>query len=471
MIIRTFITKSNTIVENSKHNFGLNPVCALHYGSTISRFLVYFDINNIIEHYTNGDISIGDNVVHKLKMYNCGSIDRKRFNETINGFCGTGERKRAVSFEVIAFRVPCDWDKGIGFDSSLDFWLIGDNCVSDDASSWDFAYNGKVWPNGGGVYTNDFLGKEYVKFENGEDSVIIGRQKFDFGNENLEIDITKYINDVIDGKIQNNGICIAFSPLTETIEMGQVQYVGFFNENTNTFFQPYVESVCNKRIIDNRFNFVLGRENKLLFICNLGGKLANLDEIPTCTINGMEYPVKQLKKGVYEATVKVGLNEFEPDSILYDNWGNIKVSGVSFDDVELEFVVNKAETFFSFGKAIRNKKSYSPLVSGVNMMEEINRGEIRNVSVYFKEEYTNNTYEIVEDTKYRIYVKDGSKEIDVMSDNVEQIEDFNTFTINTNELLPNVYYVDLFIKHNGETRVFKNVLEFKVVNNSTNSRR
>ena len=35
------------------------------------------------------------------------------------------------------------------------------------------------------------------KFLNGEESIIVGTQHFDYGNENLEIDITKYVNDTI----------------------------------------------------------------------------------------------------------------------------------------------------------------------------------------------------------------------------------------------------------------------------------
>ena len=467
MITRTFIKKTNTIVEKSKNNFGFNPICGLHYGPSISRFLVYFDMDKIKNEYENGNITKDDNVKHTLKMFNCGSIDFKNFNEEINGFCGSGLRKRATSFEIITFAVPCEWDSGIGFDSDSDFWFRGDSCVSNDGSNWEYAYNGKVWPNDEGIYSNDFLSREYVKFSNNEESLIISRQKFDKGNEDLNIDITKFIEMVINGEIENHGLCVSFSPLTESLDTETSNYVGFFNNNTNTFFEPYIETYIDKQIVDNRFNFALGKENNLLFTVNLGGELANLDELPTCNIDGRFYPVKQLKKGVYCACVDMSIDEYDNNTILYDIWSNIKISGRLFDDVEMEFVVNSSSSYYSFGKALTEKKVYSPMVVGVNNDELINQGEVREVKIYFKEEYTKNSYDIIDSSRYRIYVKDGNREVDVIYDYIEQIEDFNCFYIKSDELLPNTYYVDVEYTKNNEKRIYKNVLSFKVVNNAT----
>lgn len=471
MIIRTFIDKSNTIVEGHNDNFGLTPVCGLHYGTIISRFLLHFDIENIKKEYENGNISIEDKTTHTLKMTNCGSFDERKFNEDINGFCGSGIRRRATSFEVMAFPIPCEWDGGIGFDSTLDFWFSGKNSVSTEGSNWEYAYNGKVWPDSEGIYNTDFLFNEYDKFMKGEESIIIARQHFDYGNEDLELDITKYIQLVLNGTVKNNGICIAMAPFIETIASKECKYVGFFNNNTNTFFEPYIETRCEKQIIDNRFNFVLGKENKLLFMVNLGGKLSNLDELPICTIEEKEYPVKRVKNGIYEATVNIERGSFSENTILYDVWSNIKVGGETFDDVEMEFSIKKQDSFFSFGKSVHNKKTYSPMVLGVNDMEKINQGEIREVKVYFKEEYTNNSYDILDSATYRIYVKDGKKEIDVISDYVEQIEDYNVFYINTNEMLPSTYFVDIVYEKHNEIRVCKNILEFEIVNNATKRRK
>ena len=49
----------------------------------------------------------------------------------------------------------------------------------------------------GGVYTDEQLKEEYEKYENGEESIIIGVQHFDFGCENLSIDITDYVKSLL----------------------------------------------------------------------------------------------------------------------------------------------------------------------------------------------------------------------------------------------------------------------------------
>ena len=50
MVTRTFISKSNTIIENSADNFGLNPISILQYGKDLSRAIIYFDESKIIVH-------------------------------------------------------------------------------------------------------------------------------------------------------------------------------------------------------------------------------------------------------------------------------------------------------------------------------------------------------------------------------------------------------------------------------------
>ena len=49
MIRHFFLDKTNTIIENSKHNTGLNPVLSLSYGNGIMRGLIHFGIQEIKE--------------------------------------------------------------------------------------------------------------------------------------------------------------------------------------------------------------------------------------------------------------------------------------------------------------------------------------------------------------------------------------------------------------------------------------
>ena len=125
MVFRTFLDKCNTIVKSSNDNFGLNPILMLHYGGLVSRILIHFDI----EELKNKIGTNVDNFSHKLLFTNCGSLDTNNFNIPINSFSNSGIRERATSFDIIAFEVPVNWDNGIGFDSSTDYWFGGKSFV------------------------------------------------------------------------------------------------------------------------------------------------------------------------------------------------------------------------------------------------------------------------------------------------------------------------------------------------------
>jgi hypothetical protein len=40
-----------------------------------------------------------------------------------------------------------------------------------------------------------------------------------------------------------------------------------FTNNTQTFYEPYIETKYDNHIIDDRNNFILDKLNKLLYIC------------------------------------------------------------------------------------------------------------------------------------------------------------------------------------------------------------
>lgn len=470
MVLRTFIDKSNTIIEDCNNNFGLNPISMLHYGDLISRFLIHFDETRIKECFLNKDFSDISNVTHTLKMTNCGSVDNDNFYKKIVGFNGTGERVRTSSFDIIIFEASKSWDSGVGFDSSLDYWLTGKNAVSTNGSTWYKRSNEKKWKEEG-VISREVLKVEYDKFLNGEESIIVGTQHFDYGNENLEIDITKYVNDIIFNNKKNNGLCIAFTPYLEEEKINDVQYVGFFNNNTNTFFMPCVESVDNEKIVDNRFSFIINNENRLYLFTQINGELSNLDILPTCTINNIEYPVKQAKKGVYYAVVKLDKTQCEVNSILYDVWSNIIFNGIVFDDVEMEFVVHSPNEFYNFGEYKDYLNKYSATIQGINDSEYLVVGEKREVSVIYKKDYTYNDYKLLSDSQYRIYIKDNNRDIDVIKwHNIDLMSDKNTFILNTENLLPNTYYIDIKCKINNEIRIYEEVVKFNIKNNKTNQK-
>ena len=469
MVTRTFLDKCTTIFRGSKDNFGLNPICMLNYGFTNSRFLVHFNtdkIEKLTEDGTYGDRSA---VTHHLKMTNCGSIDPKKFDKRLPSWEAVDFRKRATSFTLIAFEVPRTWDAGVGFDNSFDFWLTGKQSVSRDGCNWYQPKNGLKWAEEG-IYNDDFLQVEYEHFCQGGESVIVAKQDFDYGNEDLDLDLTQYVNDILDGKKKNNGLCIMFVPYLDEIQREGTDYVGFFGNTTRTFFEPVVETRSSAVIADDRYTFYKGRTNRLYYYVysSLTNSFDNLDELPICTIEGVEYPVKHASRGIYYAEVKLPNGTARDNQILSDVWSNLKYQGEEMDDVELDFVVRPSSEFISQGEAIETTR-LSPIIYGINDSEKVVQGDTRYLYVDFCVPYeSTDNYRLINTAWYRLYVKDGDKDVDVIDwDNINKQGKRNSFRLDTGELVPNRYFIDIKAKIGNEILIFKEKLEFMVVNNET----
>ena len=462
MIKHTFFDKCCTILKDSDLNTGLNPVAELNYGKEITRALIHFDIEELKAMYKDKTLSNLDNVKHILKMTNCGSVNNDIHDMPISSsLCG--KKERATSFDILLFKLPNEWDGGKGVDFITDFWITENHKYSNSGCNWFQRVNGDEWKNEG-IYTSDFLSLEYDKFAAGDDSVIVARQHFDIGNENFEFDITDYVNKLIIGEEKNFGLGLCFSPATEMLKTKHQQYVGFFTCHTNTFFHPYLETINEDVIVDDRDDFTIGKTNRLYLYCFDGSEYYNLDELPTCTIEGFEdktIEVKQQGKGVYYAEISFKKGEITPNTILYDKWQNMALNGEILEDEEFEFVVLPPKSLF---KAQEENEEYIPNTSGICDNEYLNLGEIRKVEVTFRKQYTTNQYKVLKNCSYRVYVKEGNKELDVFPWHpMEKRFLSNRFYINTNDLIPNKYYIDV----KSPNRTYKGICEFQVVSNIT----
>ena len=456
MITHTFLNKCNTIIENKEFNTGLNPIAELNAGETLTRILLSFDLDVLKQNILINGINI-KSLKHILKMTNCGTVNLPLFKDKIFNNCS--EKTRASSFDIIAFKIPKDWDSGRGFDYQEDYIKESHRVISKDGSNWFQCKNNDEWDEYG-VYNIETL--------KNNPSLIISKQHFDTGTENLELDITDYVNDILSEKYEDYGIGLCFDPYFEENAKDD-KFISFFTQHTNTFFTPYLETTYDNDIIDNRANFHIGVNNKLYFYVSDNGNSLNLDELPTCFINDVEYEVKQSQKGVYYIDILIKKGKVEPYTILYDKWSNIVLNGQKIDDIEMEFVVLPMEEKISFGKHKTVKVNYEPQLSGIKEKENITIGDIREIAVDFIEEYSYGKKYIPSFAEFRLYVKEGDREIDVFPfQPIERRYDEHMFIINTNQLIPNVYHIDIRVSEGRELKYFNNILEFKIVSNVTN---
>ena len=467
IVTKTYIEKSNTLINGSKANTGLNPILELNYGNVITRSIIYFNHDKIKKLYEDKTYPSLNKLKHILHLKNSASLNAHKIQDKdyddLNEYC----KERATSFDLILFHIPQEWDNGRGFDYSPDLFEDSKRAYSEKASNWYNNTTNTEWENEG-IFTNDFLQKQLELYDNGKYSIIINKIHFDYGNEDIECDITKAVNDFIIGRFKNNGIGIAFSPYIENIKTKKTQFVGFFSNNTNSFFVPYVETTYDDYISDDRNNFYLDKDNKLYFYSFLGGNLTNLDELPTCTVNGSTIASKQATKGVYYIDINLSSEEIEEDTMIYDNWSNLKLNGKKLNDVELYFTTVSQNNYYSFGlpSSKIEKIQIVPSIYGINHNEKIKRGDIRKINVECKIPYTSNQEYSIDNLYYRLYTKSGNDNIDVIKwTNIEKSFNNNFFYINTNELIPSKYYIDIKFNRNDEIINYYNILEFEILNN------
>ena len=213
---RSYFEKNNTIIKDSRVNTAKNPTTEIFYGSGFSKFIFKINFDDLKSKVDNGILVIDTNTRHYLNLTNCIFGD-----ETFLGAeRGTG-RERATSFDLILFRVNEFWDEGLGFDYSdqeFDF-TIGNKTFDERPSHWFNRTSLNNWAVEG-IYNTS--------------PTIIDTIHFDNGNENINVDITDYVNGIVVDGNTNHGLGLAFAVLYQDINQEFDQSVSFFTKYTQT---------------------------------------------------------------------------------------------------------------------------------------------------------------------------------------------------------------------------------------------
>lgn len=461
---KTYLSKSNTIIRDVYTNTGLNPVVELNYGDINTRALLYFDHNQVKDMVEKGVYPDISKLRHTLKMTNAASVDVRPIYEcTSMGY--DGKKQRAASFDLVFFLIPQYWDEGRGFDYVQDLYVKNHRAHSIDGSSWFYATNTCEWEEEG-IYTTGKLSVEVDKFTSKKGNlskIVFGIQHFDHGNEPIELDVTDIFNKFITGELVNYGFGIAFAPSYEEAEPELTQYVGFFSKYTNTFYEPYIETTYDEVLDDDRANFYCGKMNKLYFYASINGEFTNLDEMPTCTIEGTEMTVKMASTGVYYT--EVDGDEYEADTMYYDTWSNLKYKGRNLKDVELSFTPMESEEYMVLGLPKQSVKiECIPNLYGIGQDERILQGDVRKINVDLNIPYTSKQMRGVDGIEYRLYVKEDNKDTTVIDYTpLERGYNEHFFLLDTKQLIPSRYYVDIKIRQNIEEIYHREMLTFDII--------
>ncbi len=462
MVVRTYFSKNNTIASNTTANTGLNPIAQLFYGgigasNQYSRFIFDIDTTRLIDLYTGQTFTDLTKLKHTLRLTNTSSFDTSLLNGTFQGMA------QASSFDLILFKIQQPWDNGVGYDYSTCDVLVGSCSFSTGPSNWMFSQTGVIWSGGSGVYSGT------------SSAITITSQHFDKGNENIEMDITDYVNGILTGDT-NYGLGIAFSGTLEATEASCLQYVGFYTNNTQTFYEPYVETIYSNHITDDRNNFFLDKPNKLYLYVNLAGNPTNLDTLPTVQIqdnDGVVYTsytstaVTHVTLGVYSIDIMIPTSSNGEGTLYNDIWSGITIGGVSRPDITLNFELKDSLGYYNIGDNDGLPKEVGISIGGLKNQEKIKRGDLRKVIVSARIPYTVEQTQNISDLQYRLYVSEGANELTVVDfQPIEMANNYYYFLLDTESLIPNTYYLDVLVTSNQQTTTLKNVVQFSIVSQS-----
>lgn len=452
---RSYFEKNNTIIKNSQTNTSKNPTTEIFYGSGFSKFIFKIDLRDLKNKVDNGELVIDSNTRHVLHMTNTIFGD-----EGLKGLNRSTTRDRTSSFDLILFKLTQYWDEGIGFDyqdESYDF-VSGNKTYDERPSNWFYRTTMNTWTTNGIYDTNP---------------IIVGSQHFDNGNENLEIDITEYVNGIIQSGITNHGLGIAFSVVYQDLQTDNDQSVAFFTKYTQTFYEPFLESYFEDRIDDNRSDFVTQIQQNLYLYVTEGGEYINLDELPLVDIldnrgllvDGLENIETQLvKKGIYKVSFTLDSSSCADGKRFFiDSWKNLRIHGFSVDDVNQRFIPKPITNTLKIGlNSVENEK-YAVQFYGIKMGEKITSGDIRKVSLNFKS-IENPINKVLSDVSYKIYVLEGHTQVIVHDWTlVDKTNNENCFFLDTSYLIPREYFIEFRGKVNNELLHYKNSIKFEIV--------
>jgi len=467
-IFRSYFSKNDTLISTNLTNNSQNPVTEVSYGSLnqrVTRFIFDVDLQDLVNKINNGFIVPNDGMRHVLHMTNTISyaqqyLGKKSYSDAI---------ERASSFDLDLFNIDEDWDEGSGYDFIFNDIIYPD--VTDQAVNWKERKANIDWSTAGAY--------------NSGTTQIIGTQRFETGGESLDIDITEYINQRLTemgvtgltgttGYTGSSfGLGIKFSDDLEELQTEFTQSVAFHAKQTNTWYEPYIETVVDNVIKDDRNYFYLDKDNDLYLYVNIGGIEQNID---VESVNIYDYEdnlvdtltgdsIINVTKGVYKITLNVDSQTY-PDAVIFRDEWNLVINGRTSQHIG-EFYLISEKKYYTFDQSNQiDFDNYFFYFWGINEKENIVAGNLRKVKLTIKELYPNQNNFLPLDIEYRVFTTAGSKyEIDVIPfTSCDRTSAGYEFTLDTSWLIPQDYKLQIRMK-NGNYYENKQTLSFTVVSN------
>ena len=470
-VYRSYFSKNNTLIEANLTNNSQNPVMEISYGTPnaeVSRFIFDVDLQGLRDRIAQGLINPQRIVKHILHMTNTiryapQFIGKKSYSDVIN---------RATAFSLDLFNINQDWQEGSGYEftysNKQDLYTLQPlPVIPEQASNWTARTTASGWTKAGAYISGV--------------TQIIGSQPFEVGNEDMEIDVTHYINQRLFGTGYTGtsaytgssfGLGVKFPDNIEALETEYRNSVAFHAKQTNTFYDPFIETVLDDQILDDRNYFYLDKDNDLYLYVNIGNFPQNIvvnkvdiydwEDNLVQTLTGSS--IQNVSRGVYKITINVDSQTF-PDAVLFRDVWSLTINSRN-TEFEGEFYLISQDKYYTFNLSNEiDFRNYFFYFWGINEKENIRAGNIRKIRLTIKELYPNQNNFLPLDIEYRLYTTVGAKyEIDIIPYTaVNRTSNGYEFDLDTSWLIPQDYYLQIRLK-NGDYYENKQTLSFTVVN-------
>lgn len=301
-------------------------------------------------------------------------------------------------------------------------------------------------------------------------------QHFELGNEDITFDMTNEINNILDGSLTGvTGWGIAYKPDIELITGLTESYsVGFFSQYTQTFYQPYLQTTYDDLIQDDRNVFLKNQTNKLYLYIYQDGDFVNLDNLPTVNIEDANGDLMSgvtglttclVTKGVYEVTVPNAFTGSPTPCVYYDVWSNLNINGQAIPNVTNQFILQPYTAGIQIGTQSQEPSKFGFNYYGILQNEQILNTEIRKIGVNVKKQWSSQIQLTDIKLYYRVYVMEGTTEVQVQDwTRVNRTPNEYYFIFDMRDKIPNEYFVDLKVDTSGEKDIYKETLQFSIVN-------
>jgi hypothetical protein len=240
------------------------------------------------------------------------------------------------SYDIDVFPVSCSWDEGSGLDM--------DNHLDLGYSNWDYATSAVQWVATGSDFVTDFSASQH----------------FDVGTEDLEVNVTQFVNEWLTGALGNYGVVLKLSDTDENNSINNYRKAFHGRESMFVDRLPYLEARWDSVRKDNRHNFALDLNNNLFLYNFSRGELTTLTApvvvqvkdslLPSSASYTQTFTAKEISTGIFTASLNIS-STGSHSGTFYDIWtanGVVKATGTfkpgvltgSVEDVVSSYTLN-----------------------------------------------------------------------------------------------------------------------------------